>query len=222
MPPYPRSHRAPAALSKQNRQPEEVLTALLHEHLIIVADGQLSITNIFHETWQPVALSDDEAECTCVSALKPAPVADGQPSTHCVAAFVAGYSNGYIALWHQQADSKWFCTKVELPPDMVVNKMVTWQQFVIWLDKRQENIFATDVHTGNHIRVNKEKVCAMVVCHNKGLVYTTYEGDLFVHELGGGWTHLLTVKHLIVPGLSCLVVCGSQIVCGGKVSNDLG
>ena len=248
--------------------PKQML--LLHEYLIIVSkpEGQLSITNIFHETWQPVVLSTStaavlvraadhvqphagagldkmshyrEAKCTCVTAAPPYAASGVGEAAY---SFVAGYSDGHIGLWFLSIQSdkhsplmpdvhrgggqrgegeqeEWFCTKVKLPTDRVARKMVTWQQFVIWLDKKLAYSFATDVHTGNHIRVNEEnvKVCGMVVCH-KGLVYTTFEGELVLYELGGGWSHLLTVNNLMKPGLSCLVVCGSQIVCGGK-SNDL-
>ena len=185
---------------------------LLRAQLIIVSDCQLFITNILHETWQPVALPD-EAECTCVTAYQPSSHGDAAPHS-----FVAGYSDGHIGLWRLQEDGEWFCAKVA--SKVVVYKMVSWQQFVIYFDAALENIFATDVHSGNHIRVNKENVivCGMVVCH-KGLVYTTYQGDLIVHELGGGWTELHAV-HLIAPPLRCLVVRGSQIVCGAGIHSE--
>lgn len=193
---------------------------LLHEHLIIVSDGRLSITNILHETWQPLSLPD-AAECIGVTAYQHS---DAAPHSFVASYFDSHIELGHIGLWQQQEDGEWFCTKVSLPPNVVVEKMMTCQQFVIWLDKLQQNIFATDVHSGNHIRVNEEnvRVCGMVVCH-RGLVYTTYQGDLIVHELGGGYLHTvhLHTVHLFAPPLSCLVVCGSQIVCGGKESSEL-
>ena len=177
---------------------------LLREHLIIVSNSQLSITNTLHAL-------PDAAECIGVFAY---PHSDAAPHRFVASYFDSHTQLGHIGRWQLQEDCEWVCARVALPYNMAVDKMVLWQQFVISALDLMGEIFATDVHSGEHICVSKATVCGMVVCH-RGLVYTTSKGDLIVHELGGNWAHLHTV-HLIAPPLSWLVVCGSQIVCGGE------
>ena len=177
---------------------------LLREHLIIVSNSQLSITNTLHAL-------PDAAECIGVFAY---PHSDAAPHRFVASYFDSHTQLGHIGRWQLQEDGEWVCARVALPYNMAVDKMVLWQQFVISALDLMGEIFATDVHSGEHICVSKATVCGMVVCH-RGLVYTTSKGDLIVHELGGNWAHLHTV-HLIAPPLCWLVVCGSQIVCGGE------